>query len=170
MTGGSFNILPNAVLAKVMHDNLTMVGGVNYTPEEREFAEQLMTTYRSDGLTSEMAAQVEPFVISEKPGNYSTDAGDVSWIVPMISMSSATWPPGTPGHSWQAVAAGGTSMGVKGMIVSSKTMAMSVIDIFKDPSIVVAAKAELEERRGSNFKYEPIIGDRAPALDYAGEH
>ena len=117
-----------------------------------------------------MAAQVEPFVISEIAANYSTDAGDVSWIVPMVSMSSATWPPGTPGHSWQAVAAGGTSMGVKGMMVSSKTMAMTVIDIFKDPSIVDKAKAELEKRRGKDFVYKPIIGDREPALDYAGEH
>jgi len=170
MTGGSFNILPNAVLAKVMHNNLTQVGGVNYSAEEREFAEKLMTTYRSDGLSPEMAAEVQPFVIAEKPGNYSTDAGDVSWIIPMISMSSATWPPGTPGHSWQAVAAGGTSMGIKGMIVSAKTMAMSVIDIFKDPTIAERAKAELEKRRGKDFIYEPIIGDREPALDYAGEH
>lgn len=170
MTGGSFNILPNAVLAKAMHSNLKMVGGVDYTAEERDFAEKLMTTYNSEGLTPEMAAQVQPFVVSEIAGNYSTDAGDVSWIVPMISMSSATWPPGTPGHSWQAVASGGTSMGVKGMMVSAKTMAMTVIDIFKDPSIAVKAKAELEKRRGSNFVYKPILGDRAPALDYAGEH
>lgn len=170
MTGGSFNILPNEVLAKLMYDNLVLVGGVNYSPDERDFAEKLMTTYRSDGLTPEMAARVEPFVVTEVAGNYSTDAGDVSWIVPMISMSTATWPPGTPGHSWQAVAAGGTSMGIKGMTVASKTMAMTVVDIYKNPGVIDKAKAELEKRRGPNFKYEPIIGDRAPALDYAGEH
>ncbi len=170
MTGGSFNILPNAVLAKIMHDNLTMVGGVKYSPEEYAFAEKLMATYKSDGLTPEMASEIQPFVISEIAGNYSTDAGDVSWIVPMISMSTATWPPGTPGHSWQAVAAGGTSMGIKGMTVASKTMAMTVIDIFKNPSTVDKAKAELDKRRGDNFVYKPIIGDRKPALDYAGEH
>lgn len=170
MTGGSFNILPNEILSRIMHNNLSMVGGVDYSAEERDFAEKLMTTYKSDGLTPEMAASVEPFVITEKAGNYSTDAGDVSWIVPMVSMSSATWPPGTPGHSWQAVAAGGTSMGVKGMIVSAKTMAMTVIDIYKDPSIAEKARAELEKRRGKDFVYEPILGDREPALDYAGEH
>ena len=170
MTGGSFNILPNTVLGKVMHANLVLVGGVDYTPEEYDFAEKLMTTYKSDGLTPEMAARVEPFVVSGKAGNYSTDAGDVSWIVPMISMSAATWPPGTPGHSWQAVAAGGTSMGIKGMTVSAKTMALTVIDIFNNPSIVDEAKAELEKRRGSDFEYVPILGDRAPALDYAGDH
>ena len=170
MTGGSFNILPNAVLAKIMHSNMVMVGGVKYTPEERAFAEKLMTTYNSEGLTPEMAEEVEPFKTYEKAENYSTDAGDVSWIVPMISMSAATWPPGTPGHSWQAVAAGGTTIGVKGMTVAAKTMTLTVVDIFKDPSVIDGAKAELEKRRGANFVYEPMIGDRAPALDYAGEH
>jgi aminobenzoyl-glutamate utilization protein B len=170
MTGGSFNILPNEVLSRLMHNNLLMVGGVNYTPEERDFATKLMTTYKSEGLTPEMAAQIEPFVVTEVAGNYSTDAGDVSWIVPLVSMSAATWPPGTPGHSWQAVAAGGTSMGIKGMTVSAKTMAMTVIDIYKDPAIAEKAKAELAKRRGADFVYEPILGDRAPALDYAGEH
>jgi aminobenzoyl-glutamate utilization protein B len=170
MTGGSFNILPNKVLAEIMHANLELVGGVDYSPEERDFAEKLMTTYDSDGLTPEMAAKVEPFVVTEVAGNYSTDAGDVSWIIPLISMSAATWPPGTPGHSWQAVAAGGTSMGIKGMTVASKTMAMTVIDIFNNPEVIEKAKAELEQRRGPNFKYVPIIGDRAPALDYAGQH
>ena len=55
-------------------------------------------------------------------------------------------------------------------MVSAKTMAMTVIDIFRDPSIAEKAKIELDKRRGSNFTYEPILGDRAPALDYAGEH
>jgi aminobenzoyl-glutamate utilization protein B len=168
MTGGSFNILPNAILSKAMHNNLSLVGGVNYDEKEREFAEQLMTTYTSDGLTTDMSAEIVPFEISEIAGNYSTDAGDVSWVVPLVSMSAATWPPGTPGHSWQAVASGGTSMGVKGMTVAAKTMAMTVIDIFKDPSIADKAKAELEQRRGKDFKYEPMIGDREPAFDYAG--
>lgn len=170
MTGGSFNILPNRVLSQIMHDNLKMVGGVNYSPDERKFAEEIMTTFNATGLKPEMAAEVQPFVVTEIAGNYSTDAGDVSWITPLVSMSSATWPPGTPGHSWQAVAAGGTSMGVKGMMVSAKTMAMTVIDIFKDPSIVDKAKVELKERRGDDFVYEPMIGDRAPALDYAGQN
>ncbi|NQW26428.1 MAG: amidohydrolase [Flammeovirgaceae bacterium] len=170
MTGGSFNILPNAILSEVMHKNLTLVGGVTYTEEEHTFAEKIMTTYNSEDLLPEMASKVEPFVTSEIAGNYSTDAGDVSWIVPLVSMSAATWPPGTPGHSWQAVAAGGTTLGIKGMTVASKTMAMTIIDLFNDPTLIEKAKIELNRRRGDNFKYEPIIGDRAPALDYAGNH
>ena len=170
MTGGSFNILPNKILSEVVHANLEMVGGVDYTEAEHLFAETLMTTFNSEGLSPEMAASVAPFSTSEIAGNYSTDAGDVSWIVPLVSMSAATWPPGTPGHSWQAVAAGGTSMGIKGMTVAAKTMAMTAIDLFGNPAIIEKAKLELYKRRGTQFIYEPMIGDRAPALDYAGKH
>ena len=70
MTGGSFNILPNAILSEVMHKNLTLVGGVTYTEEEHTFAEKIMTTYNSEYLLPEMASKVEPFVTSEIAGNY----------------------------------------------------------------------------------------------------
>ena len=44
--------------------------------------------------------------------------------------------PGTPGHGWQAVAAGGTSIGVKGMMVAAKTLALTGMQLFDDPSII----------------------------------
>ena len=59
--------------------------------------------------------------------------GDVSWAVPTVQLSTATWVPGTPAHSWQAVAAGGTSIGMKGMMVAAKTMTLTAIDLFTDP-------------------------------------
>ena len=46
--------------------------------------------------------------------------GDVSWVVPTVQLYAATWVPGTVAHTWQATAAGGTSIGVKGMLVAAK--------------------------------------------------
>lgn len=166
ITGGSFNLLPNETLAKVMHANLEIVGGVNYTDEEREFAIELMKSFRSEERRPEEASVVEPLDTSPQARNSSTDSGDVSWVTPLGTMSAATWPPGTPGHSWQAVAAGGNSMSIKGMMVAAKTLALSAVDLFNNPSELEKAKAELEKRRGANFKYVPLIGDRDPALDY----
>ena len=74
--------------------------------------------------------------------------------------------PGTSAHTWQAVAAGGTSIGEKGMMVAAKTLLLTAIDIFKDPSIAEKAKLELDKRRGADFKYEALTGDREPPLDY----
>jgi aminobenzoyl-glutamate utilization protein B len=96
----------------------------------------------------------------------STDVGDVSWVVPTVQVYTATWVPGTAAHSWQATAAGGTSIGTKGMLVAAKSMALAAAELFTSPSIVAAAKAELAAKRGPGFTYETVLGDRKPPLDY----
>ncbi|WP_222983765.1 amidohydrolase [Flagellimonas meishanensis] len=165
MIGGTHELLPNLTLQKIMHDNLSKVGGVTYTDEERAFAEQISKSLGYDKLDMERATSVQPY--QEEARAYgSTDVGDVSFTVPTVGMGAATWVPGTPAHSWQAVAAGGTSIGTKGMMVAAKTLTMMAIDLYENPEIVTKAKAELEERRGSDFKYIPLLGDRPPALDY----
>jgi aminobenzoyl-glutamate utilization protein B len=74
--------------------------------------------------------------------------------------------PGTSAHSWQATAAGGTTIGLKGMMVAAKTMALTAIDLLSDPAHVRQARAEFEKARGPNFKYTSRVGDRKPPLDY----
>jgi aminobenzoyl-glutamate utilization protein B len=96
----------------------------------------------------------------------STDVADVSWVVPTAGLSAATWVPGTAPHSWQAVAAGGMSIGMKGMMVAAKTMATTAIDLFEKPAAIEGAWKELRMRRGENFKYEALLGERKPALNY----
>jgi aminobenzoyl-glutamate utilization protein B len=81
-------------------------------------------------------------------------------------MRAATWVPGTPSHSWQAVAAGGMSIGYKGMIVAAKTLATTGIDLFTNPEYIESAQQELAEAQGPDFVYEPLVGDRKPPLDY----
>jgi aminobenzoyl-glutamate utilization protein B len=74
--------------------------------------------------------------------------------------------PGTPAHSWQAVAAGGMSIGHKGMVNAAKTIAMTMYDLLTTPTLVAGARAEFERKRGANFVYRPLIGERKPPLDY----
>lgn len=164
--GGSYNVLPNAALAEVMYRNLKKVGGVNYTPEETKFAEEIIKSYPDMKVSPNDAEGIGEFYVTERAGPYSTDVGDVSWLVPTAGMSAATWVPGTSAHSWQAVAAGGMSIGHKGMMVAAKTMALAGIDIYKAPAVVAKAQKELKERQGEDFKYEALLGDRNPPLDY----
>ena len=71
---------------------------------------------------------------------------------------------------WRAymavVAAGRTPIGHKGMIVAAKSMALTAVDLFKNPALLSAAMEEFDMRRGPNFKYEALLGDREPPLDY----
>jgi len=96
----------------------------------------------------------------------STDVGDVSWVVPQAGLRTATWVPGTAGHSWQGVAAGGTSIGLKGTKLAAQVLADTAQDIFKDPEILDLAKKEYQEKVGDDFEYYPLLGERSPPLDY----
>ncbi len=162
---GLYNLLPNETLAKIMYDNLQKVGGVDYSEEESQFADKIFQTYTGD-FDLEDAYKIQPYSNEKRRAAGSTDVGDVSWQVPTTGLRIATWVPGTSAHTWQAVAAGGTGIGVKGMIVAAKTIALSAIDIYNDPEIAEKAKEELLVQRGANFQYEALLGDREPPLDY----
>lgn len=164
--GGVYDLLPNEILGRVMHANLTQVGGVTYDAAEREFAQKIGRTLFGQPLAPELAALIQPFNAHEPPQMGSTDVGDVSWNVPTMGISTATWVPGTPAHSWQAVACGGTTIGLKGMNVAAKVLALTCLDLFSQPQLLAEARAEFDRRRGPGFKYVPLLGNRGPALNY----
>ncbi len=169
ITGGVYEVLPVDALARVMHNNMEKVGGVKYTPEEIAFGKKLQESF-VDVIKPDInqAASVQPYraMSDENRSGGSTDVADVSWVVPTVGFRAATWIPGTPSHSWQAVACGGTDIGIKGMLVAAKTLSLTGIDLFTNKTLIENAKEEWSTRRGKDFKYVPLIGDRKPALDY----
>lgn len=164
---GLYNVLPNETLAKLMQQNLETVGGVNYTAEEKSFAEEIRKTVSATNLPPiNSAAEVKPYALNGLT-SASTDVGDVSWVVPTAGLSTATWVPGIPAHSWQAVACDGMSIGYKGMMVAAKTIALSAADIFRNPNVLMLATDELKKARGGeSFQYRSLAGDRKAPLDY----
>ena len=161
---GNFSLLPNDTLQKIVHRNLESLGGIKYNAQENEYASLMYETFFEPDNQIGSQETVRPFKTSHGYG--STDVGDVSWNVPTAGFRAATWVPGTASHSWQAVASGGTSIGLKGAELAAKTLAMSAIEIYSNPSIIEEAKAELNERVGKNFEYKPLLGDRNPPLEY----
>ena len=164
MIGGTHELLHNETLQKIVHKNLETVGGYSYTLAEKVFAKKIS---ESLGLVldTKFTEGVEPYSDNGKAGG-STDVGDVSFAVPTVGLRAATWVPGTPAHSWQAVAAGGTDIGNKGMMVAAKTLALTGMQLLDNPKIIKAAKEEFIKKRGVDFKYSPMLGDRKPALNY----
>jgi aminobenzoyl-glutamate utilization protein B len=164
--GGTHDLLLNNTLSLVMQQNLEKVGGVSYTEEETEFAKKIQATIGYVCPPLAKAATINPLIKIPNSPMGSTDVGDVSYTVPTVGMTAATWVPGTPAHSWQAVACGGTAIGAKGMMVAAKAMTLTAIDLFQNAAIIEKAKAELLQSRGPAFKYTPLLGDRKPALNY----
>jgi aminobenzoyl-glutamate utilization protein B len=161
--GAVYNVLSNEYLSSLQRKNLEKVGGVTYTPEEVAFAETLRKTLSPPMLP--LGSQETIVATRGEVASASTDTGDVSWKLPTVQLTAATWVPGTPAHSWQAVAAGGTQIGVKGMMVAAKTMALTAIDLFTDPSHIQKARAEFDQKTAGHT-YKSRIGNRKPALDY----
>ena len=161
--GGTHDLLINKTLAQNMQNNIDKVGGVQYTAEEIVFAKKLQTSFLAKSESIDSAAIVKPLQIYKNLG--STDVGDVSYTVPTVGVRTATWVPGTSAHSWQAVASGGTDIGIKGMMVGANTMAFAAIDLFTNPELIKKAKEEFTQTKG-DYIYKALLGDRKPALNY----
>ena len=160
---GLYAVNPNETVHRLLDKNLRACAGAVYTEEEAVFAEKIQATLAKPkpiGSQSEVLPWKPSLVFG------SSDVADVSWVVPYAQFSGATWVPGTPAHSWQAVACGGMSIGLKGMAVAAKTLGMTAVDLFEDPSLAEKAKEELQKAQGPDFEYEPLVGDRKPPLDY----
>ncbi|MBM4233170.1 MAG: amidohydrolase [Gammaproteobacteria bacterium] len=161
---GAYSLLPNDALAALADEKLRKVGGVQWDAKEQAFAVKISTTFAKTDLGLGSEREVQP--IGARTSFGSTDVGDVSWTVPTIGFRTATWVPGTPAHSWQAVAAGGMSIGLTGMENASKVLALTAVDLLSRPELIGAARAEFERRRGPDYRYASAVGDRAPPLDY----
>ncbi len=161
---GNHPVMINEPLAKMMDSKLRIVGGVSYNDHELAFAEDIYTTLNHPELAIGSQEEVQPYSVSF--GSASTDVGDVSIAVPTVGLSTATWVPGTSAHSWQSTAASGMTIGYKGAQVAAKTLTLAAIELFTNDELRAAARREFEERRGGDFHYEALLGDRPPPLDY----
>jgi len=160
---GDYEILVNEAGARLLDANLRWLGPIAYTPEEDAFARALQ---RSAGVEATgMDSAIGPLEGQEKEGG-STDVGDVSWNVPTLHVSVTTAPRGVPWHAWPVVAAGGMSIGHKGMILAAKTLAATMVDLFDDPAARAVVRTEFE-RKTQGFVYRPYVPDGPPPVPKA---
>ena len=165
MIGGTHDLLHVPTLQRMVHRNFTKIGGFKYDDQEIEFAKKIASTLEKP-LDMKYIHNVAPYDVNPEGIGGSTDVGDVSYTVPTAGLRGATWVPGTPAHSWQAVAAGGTTIGLKGMMQAAKALTLSGIELLEKTEIIGKIKEEFDEIRGEDFNYVPLLGDREPALDY----
>jgi aminobenzoyl-glutamate utilization protein B len=161
--GGTMPLLPNNAMSQVVKANLKQLNDLKYDDTQTQFAVRIQNTLDKPEPLESVS---EVFDRSGQVGKGSTDVGDVSWVVPTTGFGTACWVPGTPAHSWQAVAAGGTSIGRQGMQLAAKVLAASAWDFFQNPKSISAAKAEHGERL-SGHRYKPLLEpNQKPPLDY----
>ncbi len=161
--GGIREILPNQTLSNMARKRLTQFNDITYTEAEREFAARLKH-HLSEPQPLDSLSRIED--VDGTIGKGSTDVGDISWVVPTSGFTTACWVPGTTAHSWQAVAAGGTTIGEKGLHLAARTLAATAIDMIRSPEQLRQAADEFQKRRG-NEKYDSLMQPgQKPPLDY----
>ena len=96
----------------------------------------------------------------------SSDVGNVTWEVPTGSFRYATFIPGGNGHSWQQVSSGGTTIGTKGALGAAKVLYLCAYDLLTKPELLKTVRDEFSERRGPDYRFQPLMGDRQPPFGY----
>jgi len=159
------NVLPNDTLSDVLARAMQKAGGYQYTPQEKQFADEIEQTLpgpvRSPGPDKVTTDK------SETVGSASSDAGDVSWVVPTAQFIAATFVPGVGAHTWQGAACAGSSIGRKGMVVAARTLALGAVELFEKPEEVAEAHVAFQKRLAGRHWSTRIAADSKPPLDYA---
>ena len=160
LVSGLHEVLVNRTGGMALQKNLEMLGEIQYTEDEINFAKRIQhsTNKPMDGID----AKIRPLEdTKEHPGGGSTDVGDVSWLVPEVRLGVTTAPIDTPWHSWAVVACGGMSIGHKGMIYASKALGMTMVDLFENPDLITEMRKEFNERKG-DAEYKAILPEGPP--------
>lgn len=161
--GGTYNILPNDALTELTLRNMRELVAITYNDDERAFAQGIQKTLDAP---TDLHTVGQVFEREGDVSKGSTDVGDVSWVVPTVGFRTACWVPGTPAHTWQAAAAGGTTIGRQGMEFAARVLAATAWDLAHDTDSIAKAKAELD-RRTARLRYTPMLErDQKPPLDY----
>jgi aminobenzoyl-glutamate utilization protein B len=161
---GSWEMLTNAPGAKLMDANLRWIGAPTYTKDEDEFARAIQRATNVPIVGMERS--IKPLDNQPQEGG-STDVGDVSWIVPTLTLTVATSPKDAPWHAWPVVATGGMSIGHKGMLVAAKVLAATMVDMYEKPQALREVRAEFDKKRG-DVVFKAYLPDGPPPLPSAG--
>ena len=186
---GCSNTIPNNVLEAQLYENFKEIGVPKYTPEEHEFARQIIAHYEAgpnamDGAAgttkawgkelaeyqAEHGVSLNDFLLSlqsyDKACAGSTDVGDVSWNCPTAQIHVVTTAAKTPGHSWQFTSCNRTSIAHKGVNCAGKVMGATVIDLIENPEIIKKANEEFLERlEGETYKCPIPAGIKPQAIN-----
>ena len=157
--GGCYPTMGNETISEVALAQMQTIAPVQWTEEELKFAEEMNTKssqyeqIKATGMLDNGPLSTSTGVIGRGFGYGSTDVGDVMHIVPTIFVGTDTVNLASTGHSWQITACAGMSIGYKGMLLGSKVLAATGVEVAENMEILEKAKAEFAEKmKGRPYK------------------
>ena len=163
---GHFNI----PIADAMYENIKKVGLPVWSDDDQKLAKALQKELKvpERGLAvkvpeprkprvAEGDAEAESGAPVQPTGGGSDDIGDVSWVVPTVTLSYPSNIPGGPGHNWANAIAMATPIAHKGVIAGAKVQAMTMLDILLHPELVKKAWDYYNNVQTKTVKYQSLL-------------
>ncbi len=192
MTGTSVDIelaavcsdyIPNPVILNVLDHHIKEIYPIAYEPEDYKYADsfkQLLSQedrkdlkkFATDLYGEQKAEKLLQKAIFDLPaelernagGVGSTDAGDVSWVIPTGQFTGVTMAQGTPGHTWQLTAQGKSELAHKGLLAAAKVLARAGYDFLTKPELVEEASEAFKESLGGEVYPNLLPEDMKPKI------
>ena len=120
-----------------------------------------------NGLKTKVDTLAGPVKFSWGAG--SDDIGDISWNVPTIVLGYPANIPGTKGHHWADAIAMATPIAHKGCLAGAKATALSLVDLFTQPTLLANAKNYFTDVTLKDEKYLPFLSTEDPAPIHLNE-
>jgi len=154
----------NRVLAETTYANIKAVGMPAWGESDQALAKAVQRELKQAerGLESEVGRLGEPVRDEDNRGGGSDDIGDVSWVVPTITLRYPANIPGTIGHHWSSGIAMATPIAHKGCTAGAKVHALTMLDLLLTPALVRQAWEYYTDVQTKDQKYTPLVrpGDK----------
>lgn len=161
-------------IAEDMHENMAKVGLPQWSEQDQALAKALQHELKvpERGLALKIPELKKPLPPSDDEdngvggvGSGSDDIGDVSWVVPTVTLNYPSNIPGGPGHNWANAISMATPIAHKGVIAGAKVQAMTMLDILTRPELVDKAWDYFRNVQTKQTKYQTFLRpDDKPAI------
>ncbi len=151
----------NKPVAEAMYGNVKQVGLPQWSEADQKLAKALQKELKvpEKGLATELRPLAGPDSEDARTtmGGGSDDIGDVSWNVPTIRLSYPSNIPNLPGHNWSNAIAMATPIAHKGATAGAKVMAMTMVDLLTNPTLVQQAWDYFRNVQTKETQYQSLI-------------
>lgn len=160
----------NRPIAEAMQKNIERVGMPAWDEADQAFARALqrsMGSQNPQGLQTSVGQLGGPVPDSQNRGGGSDDIGDISWVVPTVTLRYPANVGAGPGHHWSAGVASATPVAHKGAVAGAKVVAMTVLDMLAGPALIRDAWTYFTDVQTRDQKYVSLLRDEDhPPIDF----
>ena len=149
----------NRPVAEAMEANIRQVGLPSWSGDDHAFARAVQRELktREAGLDTTLEPIGRGISPDENRGGGSDDIGEISWVVPTVTLRFPSNIPGLPGHHWSNAIAMATPIAHKGATAGAKVVAMTMVDLLLQPGMVDSAWSYFRNVQTKDQKYVPFI-------------